>query len=306
MSPAGEIGYVAAFLGGLLALLSPCGALLLPAFFSCAFDRRSQLLARTGVFYLGLLTTLVPLGVSASAATVFVRSHQETVMTVAGIAIVVLGLVTAFGGGFVLFRRSGESAVTQTNPMSIYTLGLAYGLTGFCTGPILGSILVLAAAGGQPVRGGLLLAIYGLGMVVPLVVLALTWGSIGQRVNRWLRGRTVRLGRLTFHSTSLISGLVLVAVGVFMVVNGGNLVESNTLALAGARAEEWATNLGGRVPDGLLAVIAFIAAGAWLFVAWRRSGASPAEAGPNSPDTTDSSSFDDSVDASRQGPSSRP
>lgn len=130
--------------------------------------------------------------------------------------------------------------------MSIYTLGLAYGLTGFCTGPILGSILVLAAAGGQPVRGGLLLAIYGLGMVVPLVVLALTWGSIGQRVNRWLRGRTVRLGRLTFHSTSLISGLVLVAVGVFMVVNGGNLVESNTLALAGARAEEWATNLGGR------------------------------------------------------------
>jgi cytochrome c biogenesis protein CcdA len=292
VSPAGEIGYVAAFLGGLLAFLSPCGALLLPAFFSYAFDRRSQLLARTGVFYLGLLTTLVPLGVSASAATVFVRSHQETVMTVAGIAIVVLGIVTAFGGGFVLFRRSGESAVTQTNPMSIYTLGLAYGLTGFCTGPILGSILVLAAAGGQPVRGGLLLAIYGLGMVVPLIVLALTWGKIGQRVNGWLRGRTVQVGRFSFHSTSLISGLVLAAVGVFMIVNGGSLVESNTLALAGARAEEWATGVGDRVSDSLLAVLAFLAAGVWLFVTWRRGKSS--DAGTASDDRAPA---DESVDA---------
>jgi cytochrome c biogenesis protein CcdA len=285
VSAVGEVGYIAAFLGGLLALLSPCGALLLPAFFSYAFERRSQMLARTGIFYLGLLTTLVPLGVSASAATVFVRSHQQTVITVAGVAVVVLGIVTAFGGGFVLFRRSDEAAVAQTNPMSIYTLGLAYGLTGFCTGPILGSILVLAAAGGQPVRGGLLLAVYGLGMVVPLAVLALTWGSIGQRVNRWLRGRTVQVGRLTFHSTSLISGLVLVAVGAFMIVNGGNLVESNTLALAGARAEEWATNLGSRVPDSLLAIVAFLAAGAWLTAAWRRDQDPGTEAAPDHVDT---------------------
>lgn len=295
--PAGEVGYVAAFFGGLLALLSPCGALLLPAFFSYAFERRSQLLARTGIFYAGLLTTLVPLGVSASAATVFVRSHQETVITVSGIAVVVLGLLTAFGGGFVLFRRSNDSPVPRTNPMSIYTLGLAYGLTGFCTGPILGSILVLAAAGGQPVRGGLLLAIYGLGMVMPLAILALTWGSIGQRVNLWLRGRSVQVGRFTFHSTSLISGLVLVVVGVFLIVNGGNLVESNTLALAGARAEEWATSIGSRVSDSLLAIAAFVAAGVWLFISWRRGQAAAAEIDPDSPDTTDSTSAH-SADAS--------
>ena len=296
MSGAGGIGYVAAFIGGLLALLSPCGALLLPAFFSYAFEHRSQLLARTGIFYAGLLTTLVPLGVSASAATVFVRSHQETVITVAGIVIVVLGIVTAFGGGFVLFRRSEESAVAETNPMSIYTLGLAYGLTGFCTGPILGSVLVLAAAGGQPVRGGLLLAIYGLGMVTPLAILALTWGQIGQRVNRWLRGRTIQVGRFSFHSTSLISGLVLVAVGVFMIVNGGNLVESNSLALAGARAEEWATDLGGRIPDAALALVAFLAAGVWLFVSWRKGQAPDAE---STPDDADADTSGDAVDPAR-------
>lgn len=57
-----DIGYFAAFLGGLLALLSPCSALLLPAFFAYSIDSPTRLVARTGVFYLGLATTLVLLG----------------------------------------------------------------------------------------------------------------------------------------------------------------------------------------------------------------------------------------------------
>ena len=43
-----DVGYVAALVGGVLALLSPCGALLLPSFFAYAFDSSGRLLARTG------------------------------------------------------------------------------------------------------------------------------------------------------------------------------------------------------------------------------------------------------------------
>ncbi|MFV0307575.1 MAG: cytochrome c biogenesis CcdA family protein [Desertimonas sp.] len=266
-----EVGYVAALVGGVLALLSPCGALLLPSFFAYAFERRSQLLARTAVFYAGLVTTLVPLGVSASSLTVFVRSHQETVITVSGIVIIVLGVLTAVGGGFVMLRRGADTAGQSSNPASIYALGLAYGLTGFCTGPILGSILVLAAAGGQPVRGGVMLAIYAVGMTVPLVMLSLVWGRLGQGVTRWLRGRAVHVGRFTFHSTSLVSGLLLAAVGVFMLANGDSLVENQDVALAGARAEEWALDAGAMVSDEALAVVALIGAGAWFVARWRKS-----------------------------------
>lgn len=60
-----HIGYLAALLGGLLALLSPCSALLLPAFFAYSIDSTSRLLARTGIFYAGLASTLVPLGAAA-------------------------------------------------------------------------------------------------------------------------------------------------------------------------------------------------------------------------------------------------
>jgi cytochrome c biogenesis protein CcdA len=272
MSLTGDVGYVAALAGGILALLSPCGALLLPSFFAYAFDHPGTLLARTGVFYAGLVTTLVPLGVSASALTVFVRSNQETVVTVAGLAIIAMGTITAFGGGFFLAgRRTRErTATTDTRNASVYALGLAYGLTGFCTGPILGSILVLAAAGGQPVRGGLLLAVYALGMVIPLVVLALVWSRMGEGAHRWLRGREVQLGRFAFHSTSLVSGLLMVVVGVVMVFGGGALIESSTLALAGARAEEWATGLGASISDELLALLGLFAAGVWLVVRWRQ------------------------------------
>ncbi len=267
----GDVGYVAALAGGLLALLSPCGALLLPSFFAYAFDRPGTLLARTAVFYGGLVTTLVPLGVSASSLTVFVRSNQETVVTVAGFVVVALGLLTAFGGGFVLAGRRAQerSATAGTSNGSIYVLGVAYGLTGFCTGPILGSILVLAAAGGQPVRGGLLLAVYAVGMVVPLVLLSLVWGRLGERTHRWLRGREIRFGRLTFHSTSLVSGLLLAVVGLVMVIGGGALVESSTLALWGARAEEWATDLGSSISDEFLALLALLGAGIWVVVRWR-------------------------------------
>jgi len=194
-------------------------------------------------------------------------------MTVAGFVIIGLGLFTALGGGFVLAgRRVQESGATSgTGSGSIYVLGLTYGLTGFCTGPILGSILVLAAAGGQPVRGGMLLAVYALGMVIPLVLLSLVWGRIGERAHRMLRGRDVRVGRLTLQSTSLVSGVLLAIVGVILVTTGGALVESSSLALAGARAEEWATDLGSVVSDDVLALVAVVAAGAWLVVRWRET-----------------------------------
>lgn len=283
MDGAGGVGYVAALVGGVLALLSPCGALLLPSFFAYAFEQRSQLLARTGIFYLGLITTLVPLGVSASTLTTFVRSNQQTVMVIAGLAIIALGILTALGGGFAVLSPTKGTAEGATSPWSVYALGLTYGLAGFCTGPILGSILVLAAAGGQPLKGGLLLAVYALGMVVPLVLLATLWGRLGERATRWLRGRTVTIAGREFHSTSLISGLLMVLVGAFLIINGGNLVESSQLALAGARVEEWATRAGGYVTDEVLALIGLAAAATWFVVRWRRDAEEP-EPEPESSD----------------------
>ncbi|WP_031091133.1 cytochrome c biogenesis CcdA family protein, partial [Streptomyces sp. NRRL WC-3549] len=136
------IGYFAALLGGLLALVSPCSALLLPAFFAYSLDTTSRLLARTGVFYAGLATTLVPLGAAGSYAGRLFYGHRDALVLGAGWLIIGLGLAQIVGLGFASRRITGLSGrIRPTTALSVYALGAVYGLAGFCAGPILGSVL---------------------------------------------------------------------------------------------------------------------------------------------------------------------
>lgn len=217
-----QIGVAGAFLGGLLALISPCAALLLPSFFSYAFTRTGTLLARTVAFYLGMALVLVPLGAGVGVVGAALTRYRTTVTTVGGIVIIALGLATMLGWGFRLDaagRRLARLRLGST--VSVLALGALYGLAGFCSGPLLGSVLTMAATGADPGYGGLLMAVYALGMTVPLFVLALLWDRLRLRERQWLRGKELRLGPITTHTTSLISGVLFVGIGVLFVVTEG-------------------------------------------------------------------------------------
>ncbi len=269
-----DIGYFAAFLGGLLALVSPCSALLLPAFFAYSIDSTSRLLARTGIFYAGLATTLVPLGAAGSYAGRLFYGHRDALVTGAGWLIIVLGLAQIVGLGFASRRMAELSGrIRPTTAFSVYALGAVYGLAGFCAGPILGSVLTVAAVSGSPVYGGLLLAVYALGMAVPLFVLALLWERFDLGRRTWLRGRTVRLGgRFQLHTTSLLSGLFFIGLGVLFLVYDGTTALPGLLGVDDSFAvEQWAQKLGERVPDGAALVAVVLVALLVLGVrAWRR------------------------------------
>src|SRR5690625_7461849 len=101
-----EVGLLGAFLGGLLTLLSPCSAMLLPAFFSYAFTGTKELVARTGVFYLGLATSLVPLGVLAGTLGAFVTEHRFTFVTVSSLIVIVLGALMLLNVPILILFRS--------------------------------------------------------------------------------------------------------------------------------------------------------------------------------------------------------
>ncbi|GAA3068928.1 cytochrome c biogenesis CcdA family protein [Streptomyces roseofulvus] len=257
------IGYFAAFLGGLLALLSPCSALLLPAFFAYSIDTRAKLVARTGILYAGLATTLVPLGAAGSLAGRFFYGHRDLLVTAGGWLIIGLGVLQVLGLGFTS-RRIAEASgrIRPTSALSVYALGLVYGLAGFCAGPILGSVLTVAALSGSPAYGGLLLAAYALGMAVPLFVLALLWERYDLGRRRWLRGRPLRAGRFEVHSTSLVSGLFFVALGTLFLVFDGTTALPGLLSVDDSFAvEERVAALGRAVPDWalLVAVVAAVA-----------------------------------------------
>lgn len=267
-----EAGLAVAFLGGLLALLSPCSALLLPAFFAYSFTSRTRLVARTGLFYIGLCTTLVPLGVAGSFASRLFYGHRDTLVTVGGWTVIALGVAQIAGLGFGS-RRMAQAAGGRRSgsALSVFALGAVYGLAGFCAGPILGGILTVAAVNGDPLHGGVLLAVYALGMAVPMFVLALLWDRFDLGRRRWLRGRTFRAGPVTLHSTSLAGGLFFVALGAaFLAFDGTSALPSPLSTGTEFALEERLSAIGAAVSDRtVVLVLAGVAALAALVVLLR-------------------------------------
>src|ERR687890_2789062 len=272
-----EVTLLASFLGGLLSLLSPCSALLLPAFFAYAFQSRGELVGRTAVFYLGLCATLVPLGMGISAVSTLVYGHRSTLITVSGLVIIVLGVIQILGGGLSLGpverlrgRIGGDTIVTT------FFLGAVYGFAGFCSGPILGAVLTVAATSGSALRGAGLLATYAAGMAAPLFLMSLLWERFDLGHRRWLRGRELSLGRFRFHSTNLFSGLMFIAVGVLFIVFEGTSGLEGLYTAGGATdlafaAERWVDAASERLPVSVaLAVLGVLFAGFLIFKLFQR------------------------------------
>ena len=271
-----EISLLAAFLGGLLSLLSPCSALLLPAFFAYAFDSRGDLIKRTGVFYLGLATTLVPLGMGISAVSGLFYGQRRTLILASGLLLIAFGILQIAGRGFSigpLERLRGR--IRGDSAFSVYALGAVYGFAGFCSGPILGAVLTVAAASGSALRGAALLAVYAAGMAAPLFLMALLWQRFDLGHRRWLRGREVSLGRLRFHTTNLLSGLMFVLLGALFILYDGTSALAGLYERSGAgdlalAAERWSNGVFQNVPAWVAFAVLAAVAGLWMFRRLRR------------------------------------
>ncbi|MFC6355628.1 cytochrome c biogenesis CcdA family protein [Luethyella okanaganae] len=271
-----ELGLLGALLGGLLTLLSPCSVMLLPAFFSYAFSTPSALLTRTGVFYLGLITTLVPLGVLAGTLGAFVNQYRATFVTVAAAVVIVLGLIMLANIPIPLLtshRTSGGTSVA-----SVYALGTVYGLAGVCAGPLLGAVLTFAAVAGNALYGGMILLVFAAGMALPLLLLSLLWGRL-PFVRKLVRPREVRIGRWRNTWTGIISGVLTSLVGLFMLLSNGTTSLGGLLgASQQVKVEGWVMEHTRSVPDLLvLAIVAALAITAWLLVRRRRPGSQTTE-----------------------------
>lgn len=267
---------VVAFLGGVLALFSPCSALLLPAFFAYAFPSRTALLGRTLVFLLGLLTLFVPLGLGIGGlASVFLERRAELSL-IAGGLLIAIGVAQFALGGFELpgagrIRATGTFGAPGEALAATYTLGLVYGIGGFCSGPLLGGVLTIAGASGGALAGAALLSLFALGMALPLFVLALAWDRIGPGRRARLRGGEVQLGPVRRHVSVVVSSALFIVLGLlFVVLQGGSALAGVYAALgltdAGFRLEQAVARIASESPLLLLAgggVVVLLAVGAW-------------------------------------------
>jgi cytochrome c-type biogenesis protein len=211
-----------AFLAGLLSFLSPCCLPILPTYFAWTFQaRRERIVRMTIAFFLGLATTMVVLGATASLLNHLLLGNLRHLTLVGGLVVAGFGVMSLMGKGFSGFQILDRPTASVAGSY-LYGATFALGWSA-CVGPILGALLTMLATQGAAVLQGALLAfIYALGLGTPLILTATMLSRVGQdsRVWRLLRGRgfTVRLGSFTvhLHTTNLASGLLLIVVGALL------------------------------------------------------------------------------------------
>ena len=188
---------LAAFFGGALSFLSPCVLPLVPGYLCFAaglqFSELSELDAKGEAtkrilpgalaFVGGFSAVFIALGAGASAINPLLLSYQAELGQIAGAAIIILGLHV---GGVIripflarearLDSRRIEQSSAPLIAAFIMGLAFAFGWTP-CIGPILATILALAAARESMGEGVSLLAFYAAGLGLPFILAALGVGK---------------------------------------------------------------------------------------------------------------------------------
>lgn len=228
-----QIGYITAFLGGLLSFLSPCVLPLIPSYVSfitgISFDDfktgdkarlRRLTLINSFAFVFGFSTVFVLLGVSSSYIGKLFAVYYDHIRIIGGIIIIVFGLYV-MGVLKLNFLASDKRVHLHSKPrghFGSFIVGLTFG-AGWtpCIGPILGSILLIASTTGSAMQGFKLLLVYSLGLAIPFMATSLAINSFLSHYSSIQKYMRVIM---------FLSGLLLIGFGVILLTDKVHLLLS--------------------------------------------------------------------------------
>lgn len=223
-----DITYAAAVGGGLVSFLSPCVLPLVPAYLCLVagtsldqianLDEKEairrginwQVVAMAVIFVLGFSTVFILLGASASFINRLIIEHLELLSKIAGGVIIIFGIhMTGLVRIPFLYREARFNNVDKPqNWFGAYVIGLAFGFGWTpCIGPILGTILALAASESSLGYGVSLLGVYSLGLGIPFILAAFAMNTFLKFMRRF---------RQYFKAVEIGTGLILIATGVLI------------------------------------------------------------------------------------------
>jgi len=216
-----------AFGGGLVSFLSPCVLPIVPGYLSLVTGlsigelqegdtRQLVRIARTTLLFVaGFTVVFVLLGLSATAIGTTLKHHQVGLTRASGALVVVMALYIA--GSQVLRtprlyqEHRFHPAFERFGPLATPVAGaaFAFGWTP-CLGPVLASVLTVAARQHAPVKGAIELFAYSAGLGVPFLATGLAFGRLATPL-RWVKQH--------FATITFVSAAVLGAFGVLLVLN---------------------------------------------------------------------------------------
>lgn len=184
------VSYISAFFAGLISFLSPCVLPLIPPYL-CFLAGKSlndltadiegdkkllnQLIWRSFAFVVGFTTVFVLLGASATILGKVVQDYFDILSKIAGVMIIIMGIhfLGIFKISFLQMEKRYHGGDKPTGFLGAYVIGLAFafGWTP-CVGPILATILAIAAQENSAFTGMALLGVYSAGLGIPFVLAA--------------------------------------------------------------------------------------------------------------------------------------
>src|SRR5437870_1653586 len=225
-----------AFAAGVLSFLSPCVLPLVPGYISLmsgvsvdSLKEGSKAGARRAVilnslaFNAGLSVIFLALGTTAGWIGSSITSNPW-IRIIGGIIIIAFGLqlIGLLKIGALYKDTRFFSQDKPRGMLSSLTLGIAFaaGWTP-CIGPILGGIIGLAATSGGWRSGLLLSAFYSAGLAIPFLI-------TGLAINQFLG--FYKKFRRHLHKVEVVSGVVLILVGLLVASGYSTLLTSSRLA----------------------------------------------------------------------------
>jgi cytochrome c-type biogenesis protein len=227
-----EIPFFTALLAGAISFVSPCVLPLVPPYLcymagasldtlsgkdgnldaTVIRDAQRRAIIHSLLFVFGFSLVFIALGAGASTIGQLMRAHLDTMATIAGIIIIIMGL--HFLGLFkigVLYREA-RFTTRRTGLIGSFLMGIAFafGWTP-CIGPVLGVILAMASASHSVGEGAAMLAVYSAGLGIPFLLAALFVGPFIGFLNRFKK----HLGTM-----EKITGALLVLTGILFLTGG--------------------------------------------------------------------------------------
>ena len=214
---------VAAFAAGFVSFISPCVLPLVPGYLSAISGvsfadieegrGRAKVLGPALLFCLAFAVMFVALGMSATGLGQTLNDNRKLLRQIAGVTIVLMGLLFVLMLFVPMLNRAWrpEQLMRRAHTGGPIVAGLAFAVAWLpCSGPTLTAVFGAASQKSTVAEGGVLLAFYALGLGVPFILSALAFSTFAG-IFRFFRNH--------FRTITVVSGVILVAMGVLLYTN---------------------------------------------------------------------------------------
>ena len=210
-----------AFGAGFISFLSPCVLPLIPGYISYIsgeslgdiVEKQKKIILKTVLFSLGFSLVFISFGATASFIGNILLENSNTLRIIAGIIIIIfsLQLLGVLNLNFLNQEKRFQTKNYSNNLFFPVLVGAAFGFGWTpCIGPVLGSILTLAAVESSIGKGILLLSFYSLGLAIPFIL-------SGYGISKFLAFS--KNFRKNIKIVSVSGGVILLITGILILTN---------------------------------------------------------------------------------------